>query len=237
VALVLPAPLEAVDRCRAERDAVILLHGLGRTPKSMAKLERTLRADGYEVINLGYPSREEPIELLALRLDETIGECCRGHDRYTHFVTHSMGGILLRYYLKTRPLDTTGRVVMLSPPNAGSELVDLLKRVPVLKEHVGPSRQQLGTHREDLPVALGPVDFELGVVAGDRGLLPPLSWIVPGEDDGVVAVERMRVEGMSDFVVLPSAHSFIMRSDRVIAQTRTFLATGRFAPADAAKSN
>jgi len=233
MALVLPAPLRAMDRCRAERDAVILLHGLGRTPRSMAKVERALHADGYEVINPGYPSREEPIERLALRLDEVIEECCRGRDRYTHFVTHSMGAILLRYYLKTRPLDTTGRIVMLSPPNAGSELVDLLKQVPVLKDHLGPSRQELGTRPGDLPTALGRVDFELGVVAGDRGVLPPLSWIVPGKDDGVVAVERTRVQGMSDFVVLPSAHSFIMRSDRVIAQVRVFLATGRFEPVDA----
>jgi uncharacterized protein (TIGR01244 family) len=232
LALIGTAQSTAVDRCRAERDAVVLLHGLGRTPRSMAKLEEALSNDGYEVFNIGYPSREQSIEHLAVDLDAAIDDCCRGRDRYTHFVTHSMGGILLRYYLKVRPLDNIGRTVMLSPPNAGSELVDLLKQTPFFKNHIGPSREQLGTGPDDLPKALGEVDFELGIVAGDRGVVPPLSWIIPGEDDGIVAVERTRVDGMSDFVVLPRAHSFIMSSDRVIGQTRAFLATGKFEPVD-----
>jgi uncharacterized protein (TIGR01244 family) len=232
VALIGTAQSSTADRCRAERDAVVLLHGLGRTPRSMAKLERALANDGYEVFNTRYPSKKESIEQLALGLDAALEDCCRGRDRYTHFVTHSMGGILLRYYLKSWPLDNVGRVVMLSPPNAGSELVDLLRQTPFLKDHIGPSREQLGTGPDDLPRALGGVDFELGVIAGDSGVAPPLSWIIPEEDDGIVAVERTHVEGMSDFIALPHAHSFIMRSDDVIGQTRAFLATGRFEPTD-----
>jgi protein tyrosine phosphatase (PTP) superfamily phosphohydrolase (DUF442 family) len=232
LALLGTADADAVDRCRAEPDAVVLLHGLGRSPRSMAKLGEALSEDGYEVFNLGYPSRQRPIEQLALDIDAALSVCCRGRDRYTHFVTHSLGGIVLRYYLKSAPLDNIGRVVMLSPPNSGSELVDLLRKLPYLGDHPGAARGQLGTRADDLPTVLGAVDFEVGVVAGNRGVVPPLSWIIPGEDDGVVAVERTRVDRMSDFVVLPHAHSFIMRSDEVIEQTRAFLASGRFAPVD-----
>ena len=226
------SPSLAVDRCRAERDAVVLLHGLGRTPRSMSRLEEALVGAGYEVYNVGYPSRKLRIEDLALDLDAAIEACCRGRDRYAHFVTHSLGGIVLRYYLKRRPLDNVGRVVMLSPPNAGSEIVDLMRLAPILKDHIGPARGQLGTRRDDPPTALGGVNFELGVIAGDRGVIPPLSWMIPGKDDGIVAVDRTRVEGMSDFVVLPRAHSFIMRGADVIGQTRAFLETGRFDPID-----
>ena len=225
-------PAFAVDRCRAERDAVVLLHGLGRSPRSMGRLEKALVDAGYEVYNVGYPSRDFPIEDLAAGLDAAIDGCCRGRDRYVHFVTHSLGGIVLRSYLKGRPLDNLGRVVMLSPPNSGSELVDLLRLAPVIKDHIGPARGQLGTRADDPPTALGAVDFDLGIIAGDRGVLPPLSWMIPGKDDGVVAVERTRVEGMSDFVVLPHAHSFIMRAADVIDQTCAFLDTGRFDPVD-----
>ena len=225
-------PARALDRCRAEPDAVVLLHGLARSPRSMSRLEETLTNAGYEVFNVGYPSRDFPIEELAAGLDAAIEACCRGRDRYVHFVTHSLGGIVLRSYLKGRPLDNLGRVVMLSPPNSGSELVDYLRLAPVIKDHIGPARGQLGTRANDPPTALGAVDFDLGVIAGNRGVVPPLSWMIPGKDDGVVAVERTRVEGMSDLVVLPHAHSFIMRAGDVIDQTRAFLERGRFDPID-----
>jgi triacylglycerol lipase len=221
-------PSPAIDRCRAEPDAVILVHGLSRSPRSMRPIAEALDAQGYEVINLDYPSRAAPIEELVPYLDRAVAACCRGRDRYVHFVTHSMGGILVRYYLESRPLDNVGRVVMLSPPNGGSELVDLLRKIPVVRHHIGPSRQELGTDAASLPGRLGPVDYELGVIAGGRSLLPFLSWALPGKDDGVVAVARTRVDGMADFLVVPRGHTWIMRDDEVIRQTTTFLERGAF---------
>ena len=143
-------------------------------------------------------------------------------------MTHSFGGLALRYYLETRPLPNLGRVVMLGPPSGGSELADLLRRIPLARDIAGPVRRSLGTDSESLAARLGPVRFELGVIAGNRSLNPLFSWIIPGPDDGMVSVQRARVSGMTDFLVVPRTHSFIMRSREVIAQTATFLATGRF---------
>jgi pimeloyl-ACP methyl ester carboxylesterase len=194
----------------------------------MRPLERTLSAWGYRVVNLTYPANREAIQDLAQRLHTKLAECCAAPSRRVHFVTHSLGGIVLRYYLKTHRIENLGRVVMLSPPNGGSELVDLMGRLPVVRQHLGPSRRQLSTDASSLPAQLGPVDFELGVITGNWSWNPVSSWVIPGPDDGKVSVERAKVAGMNDFLVVAHSHTFIMSSPSVIAQTLTFLREGKF---------
>ncbi len=209
-------------------ETVILLHGLSRTPRSMSALERALAAEGYRVLNLPYPSGRHRIELLAEHLEPGIGRICGEPSGRVHFVTHSMGGIVLRYYLDTRPCPNLGRVVMLGPPNRGSELVDRLRTIPPLRDHIGPSRGQLGTSLSDPPAQLGPPGYELGIIAGSRSLNPLSSLLIPGPDDGMVSVERTKLAGMKDFLVVPHSHTFIMRSSEVIRQTIRFLREGAF---------
>ena len=216
-----PAPVD-------DRDVVVLLHGLARTPRSMRKLEKELTKAGYRVENIGYPSTKHPIEELAELLHERLLECCASRGGKLHFVTHSMGGIVLRLYAATRTIPDMGRAVMLSPPNSGSELVDAWKKIPFARKGIGPSRGQLGTDPDSVPRTIGPVDFEVGVITGDRSLIPFFSWLIPGPDDGMVAVERARVEGMVDFLVVPHTHTFIMNSGGVIDQTKRFLREGSF---------
>ena len=211
-----------------EREAVVLLHGLGRSPRSMRPLARALQARGYDVVNLGYPSRRKTIEELSRHLDAEMARCCSGRAGRVHFVTHSLGGIVLRHYLGNGRVGNLGRVVMLGPPNGGSELVDLLNRLPLFRHHAGPARGQLGTGPAGLPARLGAVDFDLGVVAGTRSWNPLFSWLLPGPDDGMVALEKTRVEGMSDFLVVPRTHAFMMRSRDVARQTAAFLRNGAF---------
>jgi pimeloyl-ACP methyl ester carboxylesterase len=194
----------------------------------MSKLERTLSAGGYRVLNLPYPSGRHRIELLAEHLEPGIGRICGEPGKRVHFVTHSMGGIVLRYYLDTRPCPSLGRVVMLGPPNRGSELVDHLRRTPLIRDHIGPSRGQLGTSPSDLPSQLGPPRYQLGIIAGGRSLNPLSSLLIPGPDDGMVSVERTKLAGMKDFLVVPHSHTFIMRSNEVIRQTIRFLREGSF---------
>ena len=117
---------------------------------------------------------------------------------------------------------------MLSPPNGGSELADLLRKVPLVRKAAGPNRPQLGTDPAGLPASLGSVDFNLGVIAGDRSFNPLFSLLIPGPDDGFVAVERAKVKGMTDFLIVPRTHTFIMRSRQVIEQTLRFLRDGSF---------
>ncbi len=195
----------------------------------MVKLEEYLSNRGYRVINLDYPSTKSPIPNLADNiLDEAVTEC--GQTPYTklHFVTHSMGGIVVRYYLKHHNLPSLGRVVMLSPPNSGTELVDFYKKGLLFKKTHGPAGLQLGTGDGSLPLELGPVDFELGVIAGDKSFYPLNSALIPGPDDGIVSVQRTKVEGMSDFLILPFSHPFIMQKEIVLEQVVHFLREGKF---------
>jgi len=193
----------------------------------MRALEGNLSGLGFHVTNIDYPSSKYPIEYLAEYVRNEVRRRCTGEERI-HFVAHSLGGIVLRYYLKENQLYNLGRVVMLSPPNQGSELVDSLRDNILFKIVTGPSGQQLGTDSSSVPITLGPVDFELGIIAGNRSLNPIFSHLIPGEDDGRVLVERSKVEGMADFLVVPQAHPFIMNSPEVIEQTVCFLEHGRF---------
>jgi triacylglycerol lipase len=211
-----------------KHDCVFLLHGLGRTKRSMKPVERGLTEAGYEVINLNYPSRKRRIEDLADDvLDRALGPHRKAPPRKIHFVTHSLGGIIVRYYLKHHRLLSLGRVVMLSPPNQGSELVDWLRNHFLFKR-LGPAGQQLSASANDFLASLGPVNFELGVITGDKNFDPVAAWLIPGPSDGKVSVERAKVRGMSDFLVLPHSHTFIMRSPAVIEQVIHFLRHGDF---------
>ncbi len=209
---------------------VILLHGLGRSVGSMTALERALTAHGYSVRNVGYPSRDADLEELVVHLAGEVKRCCEAQDVPVHFVTHSMGGILVRAFLAEHRPENLGRVVMLAPPNGGSEWVDAL-RDSHLFALAGPAAGELGTDAESAPTRLGPVDFELGVLIGNKSWNPLGSWLIPGDDDGTVAVDSARIEGMKDFRVVDESHTFIVRSPEVIAEVIHFLGHGEFSRA------
>jgi len=217
-----------------EAETVVLLHGLARTSRSMEPLETRLTEAGYRVVNLDYPSRDEPPEDLGDQLRAQLAACCGEEPRPVHFVTHSLGGILVRLLAEKPELLPVeiGRVVMLSPPNQGSEVVDTLGDSAWFEAVMGPTGQELGTEGDSLPNRLGPVSFELGVITGSGSIEPYLSWMIPGEDDGKVAVERAKVEGMKDFLVVPVSHPFIMADETVGDQVASFLRRGRFEHAE-----
>jgi len=231
ILLLVSAPIGCVKSPPASQSKgqVVLLHGLGRSDLSMVRIKAALADSGYNVIAVSYPSTQHSIEYLADReLGPALKRCCSDPDVPLHFVTHSMGGIILRFYLENHELDNLGRVVMLSPPNQGSELADWMSESPVLERLLGPWAEQLGTSPQSVPQRLGPVDFEVGIIAGDRTLNPLFSRVIPGVDDGKVAVERTKVEGMADFLVVPHTHTYIMMKDDVIAQVIHFIEHGDF---------
>lgn len=209
-------------------DYVILLHGMGRTHRSMKRIKRSLSKEGYEVVNLRYPSKKESIEDLVKTLDEKVKAKCTDTSRSINFVTHSLGGILVRCYLRDHKDLNVGRVVMLCPPNSGSEIVDALRGIRLFGIVTGPTGQRLGTETNDLPNTLGPVDFELGVITGDRSLNPLYSGLINGPDDGKISVESAKVAGMQDFLVVHYSHTFIMLRKGVIEQVIHFLKHGEF---------
>lgn len=213
-------------------DCVVLLHGLARTAMSMNKMQRALIDEGFETANISYPSRDKTVEELAdIAVTGGLNACrSKSGDGRVHFVTHSLGGILLRQYLSTREIEGLGRVVMLAPPNQGSAAVDKLSDVPGYDWLNGPAGRQLGKGEDSVPLKLGPAKFELGVIAGNRSIDPMTSAVLENPDDGRVSVEDTRLDGMDDFVVVEHSHAFMMRMPRPIELTIQFLNNGSFGP-------
>ncbi|WP_235425690.1 esterase/lipase family protein [Cellvibrio mixtus] len=225
------SPLAQADTAAQaqNRECVILLHGLARTSKSMQPLADALTSANYIVVNQDYPSRKFPIaELAMLAIPQALSICRQQSLAPIHFITHSLGGILLRHYLSINTIPELGRVVMFAPPNKGSQVVDKLKNVPGFMWMNGPAGQELGTNLQSVPLQLGPVTFDLGIIAGTRSINWILSLYLPNPDDGKVSVENTKVEGMHDFIALPISHPFIMKDKTSIRQSLHYLQQGHF---------
>lgn len=198
----------------------------------MRPVARVLEARGFRVVNLDYPSRTGDIRTLAQGVAQAVARI--ESDGSMHFVTHSLGGVLLRLAAAEGliPAERIGRVVMLAPPNGGSHVVDALVRRPslarVYRWAMGPVGPELGVEGDAIAPTLPPLPFETGIIAGSRSVNPLLSRLLPGENDGKVSVANAAAPGMRAFIVVPHSHSFLMRAEVVLAQTVAFLETGRF---------
>jgi len=211
------------------QEQVVLLHGLCRTSRSMAAMKQALTQAGYKVRNVDYPSRTDSIDRLGESVvGRAVVDCERDGAEKIHFVTHSLGGMLVRSYLAHHSVPGLGRVVMLGPPNRGSEVVDKLGDWWLFKKLNGPAGSEMGTGADSTPNQLGPANFCAGIIAGDRTINWINSLLIPGADDGKVSVERTKLAGMADHVVIASAHPFIMKSPEAIRQTICFLRDGKF---------
>jgi pimeloyl-ACP methyl ester carboxylesterase len=211
------------------KGAVVLLHGLGRTGMSMRVIAAALRKAGYPTLSPWYGLRRSMPEIVAY-LRPRIAEFAAAHPGPLHIVTHSLGGLVSRAIINAHRPEQLGRVVMLAPPNAGSELADFVFSLGLDKLILGPVGPHLRTSRADEHEGeLGQVDFDLGVIAGDLPLDPIIApLLLPGANDGKVAVEATKIDGMRDHIVLPVQHTFMVQDSRVIEQIKAYLATGAF---------
>ena len=213
------------DPAQSTPDCVVLLHGLWRDERAMSFIDKQLQQSGYQTINVSYPSMQESLPVLADRYVSAAVQACRNlSSPRIHFVTHSMGGILARLYLQTHSLPQGSRMVMLSPPNHGSEWVDWMRDSVWMSALLGPAGGQLATD-SSLLRELKPVALEVGVITGSGGR----GWFgMPVPNDNAVTVASARLPEMSDFLVVPLNHVSIRRSEPVVQQMLSFLRQGRF---------
>jgi pimeloyl-ACP methyl ester carboxylesterase len=213
-------------------DRVVLLHGISRTSRTLRKMQAAIEAAGFATLNIDYASRSKTLERLAEGIHPAIDHFVDSPEGSIHFVGHSMGGLLARVYLGRYRPKRLGRVVMLGTPNGGSEIADRLKDFLPYRAWFGPAGQQLGTVRDaTLGAVLPPVDYPVGVIAGNRSVYPVSSVFLPKPHDGRVSVENTKLEGMADHIVIGASHPWLPRNRLAIEQTIAFLKGGRFSKA------
>jgi pimeloyl-ACP methyl ester carboxylesterase len=211
------------------RDGVVLLHGISRTALSFRRMQLALERAGFATLNLDYASRRKPLEGLAEDIHPAIQHFADRVDGSIHVVGHSMGGLLARVYIARHRPKRLGRVVMLGTPNSGSEIADRLKNIGVYRAFFGPAGQQLGTQRDAAVEALfPPVDYPVGIIAGNRSVYPISSAFLPKPHDGRVSVENTKLDGMADHIVMATSHPWLVRNAPAIEQTIVFLRDGEF---------
>jgi pimeloyl-ACP methyl ester carboxylesterase len=208
-------------------DSVVLLHGLAAGRLNMWPIGRALERSGYRTLNLSYPSRSRSLDRLIDPLADEIDRRARGT---IHFVTHSMGGLVARALLARRRPADLGRVVMLGPPNDGSEWVQLLARIGLDQMILREARDVLTPDRSAaIRQSLGEIDYPVGIIAGDRPVDPILPRLVlPHPNDGKVSVAATRLAGAADHIVMRVPHTMMLVSPRVHRQAIAFLRDGRF---------
>lgn len=211
----------------SEGEYVIILHGIARSNSHMKKLSTYLSRNGFDVINLSYPSTTYKIGELAEIINQEILKRAT-QDKAINFVGYSMGGLMVRALIHKYNYKNIGRVVQLAPPNQGSEVADFVKNFWPYKKIFGPAGQQLTTDQSAVKHLFGNVNYELGIVAGNLTIDPISSAMIPGENDGKVAVERTKLDGMKDHVVVNVPHTFFPSSKKVQEHTLCFLKNGKF---------
>lgn len=209
---------------------VIVLHGLGQSRHSMQPLVSHLRTTlDATVLSVGYASPQAGLEAHAETLNNVIAAM---PDATTlSFVGHSLGNLVVRRWMSTAPAATLNRVqrmVMLGPPNQGSQLARLASRVWFLAMlSDGPTRE-LGADWDRIASQLAIPTCDFAIVAGGTGTEQGMSMLLAGDDDAIVTVEETRLEGASDFLLLPVHHADMMRSKAVQRAAVCFLRDGHF---------
>ena len=208
------------------QEGVVLLHGIFRTSISMRSLHRFLLKQGFKVCNIDYASRRFTLQELAEHIHPVVADFS-GKVEKVHFVGHSMGGLLTRAYLNTCRPENLGKVVMLGTPNKGSEVADKLQRWWIFRELYGPAGQQLITDQSGVMQVLGTVNYDVGIIAGNRTIDPIGSYIIGIENDGKVSVESTKLPGMKAHRIVPVSHTFLPDTRQVQELVVEFIKTGQ----------
>lgn len=208
------------------KHTVVMIHGIARSTGTFRALRRALRGTEWNAVAFGYKSTrgtlEDHADSLANFLDQQ-------EDLETvSFVTHSMGGLILRHFLARKPprqqRRKIGRIVLIAPPNQGSRIADTLKGLRVYKAFYGPAGQQLVP--SSVAKVPGLAGNEFAVIAGGKGNGKGFNPLLPGDDDGTVTVAETLLDGAQDSLLVPAIHARISNNPTTTRATISFLRNG-----------
>ncbi len=206
---------------------IFLIHGINSSPKDFKKMETAFKSYDYKVINFGYHSKVYTVNQIADNfLKRKIASVSQNDT--INFITHSLGAIVLRAYLRDNKPKNIGKIVMIAPPNQGSEVANFFKDFFLYKifyHKSGASLSYNGIKKLALPNC---DNYFCGIIAGTHTQLPFFSIFIKGEDDGKISVERTKLKGMKDFITLPYPHDTILKKQETIIQCKEFIKNGKF---------
>ncbi len=209
------------------KEFVVFIHGFADRPYTMWKIEKQLQKEGYSVLNFDYSSTKWTMDTIVVRLHDEIVDKCKNAEKI-HFVTHSYGGLIIRAYLSQYLAEIYGRLVMIAPLNQGSIIVEQFEDVPVFKKIYGPVLEKLGKDPDDYFMKYPIPEIPFGIIAGGLNNKYGFNPLIPGDDDGTLAVEETKLQGCQDFILKPGLHSTLLWQNEVIKQIILFLEEGRF---------
>jgi pimeloyl-ACP methyl ester carboxylesterase len=207
-------------------EAVILVHGIVRSSKAMNRIQTRLEDDGYLVVPFDYPSTRVDLKQCAGFLDDVI-KSLDGVEKIS-FVAHSMGGLVVRSWLKEHSDERVRTMVMMGTPNHGAELANMLRNNHLFRLILGPSGQQLVSDSTGVIASLPVPEFPFAVIAGGTGTAGGYNPLIPGDDDSIVTVSSAFLPGAVDSLQVPVMHSFLPFNELVVDAVSHFLSDGSF---------
>lgn len=225
-------------------DCVILLHGFARTKSVMNKIQNALSDNGFSVINWSYNSITKNISAIAEDLNDMLKAKAEEFSQFS-FVTHSLGGIVLRRLLKKYPGHKIRKVVMIAPPNQGASLarianglLTLINCIPLKPVKIIAKGALLLTppvltelmDRDYLTKKCAVPKCKFIIISGKKSDRKTVTFsflrnICLGDvpNDGTVTIEETKLPGCEEHLVVNESHTSILSSKIVIKKIVEYL--------------
>ncbi|MFC1490864.1 alpha/beta fold hydrolase [Candidatus Latescibacterota bacterium] len=215
------------DTPEIKNEAVILIHGFGRTGRDMKKLETFLRESGYHTECPTLPTTLLTVKECTAIFEHDFPAIAEKYDTL-HFVGHSMGGLIIRQFLSENSVPKLGRCVLIATPNQGTAIAGFAAKYFNFSLKIFKSIEDFQPGGMIFPSPAHFPEPEIGVIAGTGTTYMFLGKFLDGADDGLVPVDAVSFPGMKDFVVTPYGHNEIHKTEEVAVLVRTFLQNGTF---------
>lgn len=209
-------------------EPVLLIHGLAESSFLMMPAACALRLAHYTPVFFDYPSTQNSVQEIA---NHDLREKIRSlrYEEKFHIVAHSLGAVLLRYYLQDHEIPNLGRVVMMAPGNKGSPALSLYKHIPLFGPALGPSGIQSADDEDSIAHSLPEtISAETGIIAGCLSLDPVSFFSMRWPHDGKITVEGTKLDNMKDHITLPTSHDTMLFDPAALYQAVYFLQHGHF---------